>query len=89
MIGNFENTIYTKDCFFGNSAFNDLILDLELKITKADIAFNAPLQFNSVIKAGPVTVGDMFNLYKYENQLCVIKMTGEEIRKHLEMSYDL
>ena len=89
VIGNFENTIYTKDCFFGNSAFNDLILDLELKITKADIAFNAPLQFNSVIKAGPVTVGDMFNLYKYENQLCVIKMTGEEIRKHLEMSYDL
>ena len=31
----------------------------------------------------------MFNLYKYENQLYVMRMTGEEIRKHLEMSYDL
>ena len=39
-IGRFENTISTKDCFFGNSAFNDLILNLELQITKADIAFN-------------------------------------------------
>ena len=89
VIGKFANTIYTKDCFFGNSAFNDLILDLELKITHADIAFNAPLQFNSAIKAGNVTVADMFSLYKYENQLCVMHLTGEEVRKHLEMSYDL
>ena len=89
VIGKFANTIYTKDCFFGNSAFNDLILDLELRITHADIAFNAPLQFNSAIKAGNVTVADMFSLYKYENQLCVMRLTGEEVRKHLEMSYDL
>ena len=89
VIGKFANTIYTKDCFFGNSAFNDLILDLELRITHADIAFNAPLQFNSAIKAGNVTVADMFSLYKYENQLCIMRLTGEEVRKHLEMSYDL
>ena len=30
----------------------------------------------------------MFNLYKYENQLYVMRLTGEEIRRHLEMSYD-
>ncbi len=38
-------------------------------MTKADISFNAPLQFNSVLNAGPICVSDMFNLYKYENQL--------------------
>ena len=88
-IGHFDNTISTKDCFFGNSAFNDLILNLELQITKADIAFNAPLGFNSVIKAGPITVGDMFSLYKYENQLYVMRLTGKEIKNYLEMSYNL
>ena len=31
----------------------------------------------------------MFNLYKFENMLYVMNLTGEEIRKHLEMSYDL
>ena len=56
VIGRFENTIYSKDSYFGNSAFNDLILNLELEITKADIAFNAPLLFNASIKAGPITV---------------------------------
>lgn len=88
-IGTFKNTIHSRESFFGSCAFNDFILNLQLEITKADISFNAPLQFNSTINAGPVYVSDMFNLYKYENQLYVMRLTGEEIRKHLEMSYDL
>ena len=87
-IGEFENSIYTRDCYFGSAAFTDFIHDLQLKLTGADISFNAPLSFNTSIKAGPVYVSDMFNLYRYENLLYVVKMTGEEIRKHLEMSYD-
>ena len=87
-IGTFKKTIYTRDSFFGSSAFCDFILNLQLQITDADIAFNAPLSFNSCIKEGDVFVNDMFNLYKYENQLYVMNLTGEEIRKHLEMSYD-
>ena len=88
-IGEFKHAISSRDCYFGSSAFNDLILNLELKMTGADIAFNAPLQFNATIKAGPIYMSDMFNLYKYENQLYVMRLTGEEVRRHLEMSYDL
>lgn len=88
VIGEFGQTIYTRDSFFGNSAFNDLILNLQLQVTGADISFNAPLSFDEHISRGPVRVSDMFNLYKYENQLYVMRMTGEEIRRHLEMSYD-
>ena len=87
-IGTFEQTISTKDSYFGNSSFTDLIHNIQLSITGADISFNAPLSFNASIQEGPITVGDMFNLYKYENQLYVLRMTGEEVRKHLEMSYD-
>ena len=88
-IGKFEKPIYTRDSFFGNSSFTDLIHNLQLQISKADISFNAPLAFNSVIKAGDVTQGDMFKLYRFENLLFVLRMTGEEIRKHLEFSYDM
>lgn len=88
-IGEAKQSIYTRDSYFGSSAFNDFILNLELQITGADIAFNAPLSFDAVIRKGDVFVSDMFNLYKFENQLYVMKLTGEEIRKHLEMSYDL
>lgn len=88
-IGEFRHTISTADSYFGNSAFNDLILNLQLQITGADVAFNAPLSFNATIKAGPVYMSDMFKLYKYENMLYVMRLTGDEIRRHLEMSYDL
>ena len=88
-IGRFENTIYTRDCYFGSAAFTDFIHDLQLKITDADVSFNAPLSFDISIKKGDVHVSDMFNLYKYKNQIYVLRMTGREIRKHLEMSYDL
>ncbi|MCI6618041.1 MAG: bifunctional metallophosphatase/5'-nucleotidase [Prevotella sp.] len=88
-IGESRHTISTRDSYFGSSAFNDLILNLELKITGADIAFNAPLSFDASIRQGPITVADMFKLYKYENQLYVMRLTGREIRDHLEMSYDL
>jgi 2',3'-cyclic-nucleotide 2'-phosphodiesterase/3'-nucleotidase len=88
-IGEFKNTIYTRDSYFGSSAFSDFIQNLQLQITGADISFNAPLTFDTKISAGDVTVADMFNLYKYENQIYVMNLTGEEIRKHLEMSYDL
>jgi 2',3'-cyclic-nucleotide 2'-phosphodiesterase/3'-nucleotidase len=60
-----------------------------LQISKADISFAAPLAFNTVIKAGDVTMADMFKLYRFENLMFVLRMTGEEIRKHLEFSYDM
>ena len=83
-IGCFKSPIYTRDSFFGNSAFTDLIHNLQLQITNADISLTAPLAFNSTIKAGDVTMADMFKLYRFENLLFTLRMTGEEIRKHLE-----
>ena len=88
-IGYFEKPIYTRESFFGNAAFTDLIHNLQLQISKADISFNAPLSFNATINAGDVTQADMFKLYRYENLMFMLRMTGEEIRKHLEFSYDM
>ena len=87
-IGHFETTVRTRDCFFGNSAFTDFIHSLQLRISGADISFNAPLSFDSKIEAGDVTMADMFKLYRFENLLYVLNMTGREIQGHLEESYD-
>ena len=88
-IGVVQKPVYVRDSYFGNSAFCDLIHNLQLQITGADISLNAPLTFDTVIPEGEVCVADMFNLYKYENQIYVMLLTGEEVRRHLEMSYDL
>jgi 2',3'-cyclic-nucleotide 2'-phosphodiesterase/3'-nucleotidase len=87
-IGDFSETMYSRDAFFGSAAFVDLIHELQLEHTKADVSFTAPLIFNSEIKAGPVYMSDMFKLYRFENGIYVLRMTGKEIRQHLELSYD-
>lgn len=87
-IGTFANTIRSRDAFFGSAPFTDYIHQLQLEHTGADLSFNAPLHFNTEIKAGPVYVSDMFKLYRYENQIYVLRMTGKEIRQMLELSYD-
>lgn len=34
-------------------------------------------------------MSDMFNLYKFENMLYTMVLTGKEVKDFLEMSYDL
>ena len=87
-IGEITESIHTSDSFFGSSTFSDLIHQLQLSITGADISFNAPLTFDAVVHKGDIHMNDMFKLYRYENDIYVMRLTGEEVRKHLEMSYD-
>ena len=87
-IGVFNENMLSRDAFFGPAAFVDLIHQLQLEHTHADVSFTAPLTFNSEIKAGPVYQSDMFKLYRFENGIYVVRMTGKEIRNFLEMSYD-
>ena len=88
-IGTNATTISTEDAFFGSSAFMSLLHKLQLEISKADISFAAPLSFDATIHAGPITVSDMFTLYKYENMLYVMELTGREIKNYLEEAYSL
>lgn len=86
-IGKFTKSISSRDAILGPSEFVDLINTVQLDLTDADISFTAPLSFNAQIKQGDLYVKDMFNLYRYENLLYTIEMTGKEIKDYLEYSY--
>lgn len=86
-IGRFTETISTRPAYFGSSAFIDLIHTLQLEITGAEISLSAPLSYDTEISKGDVFVSDMFNLYKYENMLYMMTLSGKEIKDYLEMSY--
>jgi len=87
VIGNSSATITSRDAYFGSSAFIDMIHKIQLEITGADISFAAPLSFDVSIAKGPITVGDMFKLYRFENMLYTMSLSGDEIQKYLEYSY--
>lgn len=87
VIGTSSADISSRDAYFGYSAFVGLIHSIQTEITGSDISFAAPLSFDVKIARGPVTVGDLFKLYRFENMLYTMTLSGEEIRKYLEFSY--
>lgn len=88
-IGTNKRRLSTQEAYFGASPFMQLLHQLQLEISGADVSFAAPFSFNASIEEGPLRVADMFTLYKYENMLYTMKMTGREIKNYLEKAYDL
>jgi len=86
-IGEFTETISSREAVFGASTFADFINEIQLELTGADVSFAAPLSFDAKINKGKIYRRDMFNLYKYENLLYTMELTGREIKNYLEHSY--
>ncbi len=88
-IGEFTNPIDARKAFTGPSSFLDLLHTLQLELTGADISFVAPLSQTAFIDSGKVYMRDMFNLYRYENLLYTMELSGREIINAMEYFYDL
>lgn len=86
-VGTFKTEISTKEAMFGDSPFIDLIQNIQLDLADADISFASPLSFNAIIDSGELQVRDLFNLYRFENLLYTMNLTGKEIHGFLEFSY--
>lgn len=88
-LGEFTHPLSGRDGLFGPSAFTDFIHTAQLETTQADISFSTVLQMDAQIEQGLITVRDMFNLYKFENGLYLMKFSGKEIDRYLEYAYAL
>ncbi|MDR0954600.1 MAG: 5'-nucleotidase C-terminal domain-containing protein [Rikenellaceae bacterium] len=55
----------------------------------ADISFFAPPLAHDSIPAGALTFADVLRRFRYDNTLCVVRLTREEIRRYLEHAYGL
>ncbi len=51
-VGEFTETISSRDALFGPSKFVDLIQTIQLNLTGADVSFSAPLSYNAKIDKG-------------------------------------
>ena len=87
-VGELTDDIRTRDSYGGQSAYTNVLHMLNLHNGVAEISLAAPLTFNKTVKAGTLVFNDLFTIYPFENQLYVITMTGEEVRRYLEASYD-
>ena len=88
-VGELSRDMVFSDAFLGMSDYTNLLHTVCLGCSPAQISIAAPLTQNATVKAGKLIYNDMFTLYRYENQLFVVKMTGQEVKDFLEFSYDL
>lgn len=86
-LGQISNNISSRESMFGPSEFVDLIHNIQLYITGADISFTSPSTFNTTINAGWIYIKDIFRIYHYENYLYTMALSGQEIKDYLEYSY--
>lgn len=89
VIGTLSEDIDFSKAIDGPSEYINLIQKVQLEASGADISFTAPLSVRGKLEKGDITFKDLTDLYKYENQLYVVKMTGRQIKDYLEYSYDM
>lgn len=88
-VGVLTEPLHAIESIFGSAHFTDMVHDMQLRITGADVSFTAPLAFDQTINAGTLRKRDFFRIYQYENYLYTMKLTGREIHDFLEYSYSL
>ncbi len=88
-VGHVTETMESRGAFFRPTPFVDLIHEVQLGLfPQAQVSITAPLAENTCIPKGDLVVGDLFRLYKYENRAYLMRLSGKELRGHLEESYD-
>ena len=85
-LGDIPDTLYAIDAMMGPSRMMDMIHNMQLDISKAQVSL---ANFTAIknIPSGRITTRDLFSLYQYNNQLYTLKMTGEELEQFLEFGY--
>ena len=87
-VGTLKADLRTRDAYTGMSDYVNLVHTLCIGMAPAQISIAAPLTYNGTVKAGTLVFNDLFTIYPFENQLYVITMTGDEVVRYLEASYD-
>jgi 2',3'-cyclic-nucleotide 2'-phosphodiesterase/3'-nucleotidase len=87
-VGQLNVSLLTRDAYKGVSSYVNLIHTICLNSEPAQLSVAAPLTFDGKVPEGKLVFNDLFTLYPFENQLYVISMSGDEVRRYLEASYD-
>ena len=83
-VGTLTAPISAKNSRFEDTALIELINKAQLDFTGADISFAASFNDRFDLFTGPIAIKDIYGMYRYENFLYVMEMTGRQIRDFLE-----
>lgn len=85
-IAELTDTLSAAQSRFADTPFMELINKAQLAATNADISFAACFDDRVKIAPGKIHIKDIYSIYRYENFLYIVEMTGQQIKDFLEFS---
>ena len=67
-----------------DTAVIDLILNIQLANSGADVTSCALFKDTSDLPEGPINYGNIFDIYKFDNTLYTLDVTGRELKGYME-----
>jgi 2',3'-cyclic-nucleotide 2'-phosphodiesterase/3'-nucleotidase len=78
----------TYEAYLQDTPLIDLVHNVMLHYTGADIAATAPMSATANMQPGDITIASLVNIYRYDNNtLYTLSMTGKQILQWMEWSY--
>ncbi len=87
-VGKIEKDLVSREFYYKQCDYMNFLHTLAFSAYPIDISLSATLLIDGKVPAGNVRYQDIRKVYPYENKLVVLRLTGAEIQKYLEASYD-
>ncbi|MCH5306332.1 MAG: 5'-nucleotidase C-terminal domain-containing protein [Rikenella sp.] len=89
-VAELDTTLSTRDGFFGPSAFADLFHRFQLETVRgAEVSFFAPPARDAMLPAGPLALRDVLRLFRFDNRLVRVRLTGEQLLGWMEKVFGM
>ena len=85
-IGTVSDTISGRNSRDQDNAMVELINKAQMAETGAGISFAASFNQRFLLSPGQILIKDIYGMYRFENFLYTIEMTGQQIKDYLEFS---
>ena len=87
-VGRIGKDLVSREFYYGQCDYMNFLHTLAFSAYPVDISLSATLLIDGKVPAGEIRFQDIRKVYPYENKLIVLRLTGSEILKYLEASYD-
>ncbi len=87
-VGEIKKDLVSREFYYKQCDYMNFLHALAMSAYPVDISLSATLLIDGKVPAGEVRYQDIRKVYPYENKLVVLRLTGAEILKYLEASYD-
>lgn len=89
-VAELDTAVMTREGFFGPSAFADLFHRFQLDAAGgAEVSFFAPPVVDATLPKGPLCLGDVLRLFRFDNQLVTVRLSGRQLKEFMEKVFGM